>query len=95
MSSEEYLEIERERMYRAGECVYCEGTGIELGKRCDVCDGIGEVTTREDRENDSTGFLITCPFCGETEFDKVGLWVHISRGWCDQYEEIAAKARAK
>jgi hypothetical protein len=25
----------------------------------------------------------TCPFCGETDFDLIGLKIHFMRGWCD------------
>ena len=41
MSSEEYLEIDREIMRRNGDCLDCEGTGIELGKACRECAGTG------------------------------------------------------
>lgn len=31
---------------------------------------------------------ITCPFCGETEFDKVGLKSHLQRGYCEPFESL-------
>lgn len=31
--------------------------------------------------------LISCPFCGEKDFDLIGLKGHIWRGWCEAYEE--------
>lgn len=31
---------------------------------------------------------IVCPFCGEKDFDLVGLKYHFERGYCDVYEEI-------
>jgi len=27
---------------------------------------------------------ITCPFCGETDFDKIGLKIHLTC-WCELY----------
>lgn len=29
-----------------------------------------------------------CPFCHETDFDLIGLKMHIQRGWCKVWEEI-------
>lgn len=34
--------------------------------------------------------LVTCPFCGEEDFDLIGLKLHLSLGHCDEYEEIDA-----
>jgi hypothetical protein len=31
---------------------------------------------------------VECPFCGEKDFDKVGLKIHLTRGHCEKYEEI-------
>jgi len=28
---------------------------------------------------------ITCPFCGDTDFDLIGLAIHL-RQWCDEYK---------
>lgn len=28
-----------------------------------------------------------CPFCGEQDFDMIGLKMHFERGWCDAYNE--------
>ncbi len=30
---------------------------------------------------------VSCPFCGETGFDLIGLKMHFERAWCDSYEE--------
>jgi hypothetical protein len=30
-------------------------------------------------------FTIVCPFCGDTDFDKVGLKRHLLM-WCQEYE---------
>lgn len=30
---------------------------------------------------------VTCPFCGESDFDLVGLKSHFMKGYCDQYNE--------
>lgn len=34
--------------------------------------------------------LISCPFCGEADFDLIGLKIHLTRGHCEAYEELAA-----
>lgn len=31
--------------------------------------------------------LIRCPFCGDTDFDLIGLKMHLARGWCDDFKE--------
>jgi hypothetical protein len=31
---------------------------------------------------------ITCPFCGETGFDLLGLKLHLLRGHCDVFEVL-------
>lgn len=31
---------------------------------------------------------ISCPFCGEDDFDLLGLKHHLSYGWCDVYNEL-------
>lgn len=36
------------------------------------------------------GSDITCQFCGETDFDAIGLKTHIARGWCETFEAIEA-----
>jgi len=35
--------------------------------------------------------LISCPFCGENDFDLIGLKLHISHGECDVFENLDAK----
>jgi hypothetical protein len=30
---------------------------------------------------------VVCPFCGEGDFDLVGLKTHFLRGWCDKFNE--------
>jgi len=30
---------------------------------------------------------VSCPFCQEPDFDKIGLKYHLSNGYCDVYEE--------
>jgi len=32
--------------------------------------------------NDSS---VKCPFCGEEDFDLVGLKMHLENGWCEEY----------
>ena len=34
------------------------------------------------------GSNLTCQFCSETDFDLIGLRMHIERGWCDVFEAI-------
>lgn len=29
--------------------------------------------------------LLPCPFCGEDDFDLLGLQFHLQRGWCEVY----------
>lgn len=29
----------------------------------------------------------TCPFCGEADFDLIGLKGHLQRGWCEAFNE--------
>ncbi len=31
--------------------------------------------------------LMECPFCGEPDFDLVGLKMHITLGWCEVWNE--------
>lgn len=31
--------------------------------------------------------MIQCPFCKETDFDLIGLKIHLSSGHCNKYEE--------
>ena len=46
-----------------------------------------------------TSFVeVTCPFCGEDDFDLYGLKIHILSGWCEVFnntEEDEALARRK
>jgi len=32
-----------------------------------------------------------CPFCGEDDFDKLGLKLHITRGHCEEFERIGSE----
>ena len=32
--------------------------------------------------------LKRCPFCGEKDFDRLGLKIHFIRGYCDEYEKL-------
>lgn len=34
---------------------------------------------------------ISCPFCGENDFDLLGLKIHLMRGWCEQFEALNPK----
>lgn len=44
---------------------------------CEVC------------EDEASEFMITCPFCGEADFDLIGLKIHLTReGWCPEFEAL-------
>ena len=32
--------------------------------------------------------VVRCPFCGDGDFDLVGLKLHINRGWCPIFEDL-------
>jgi hypothetical protein len=32
--------------------------------------------------------MMICPFCGETDFDPIGLKGHLLMGWCDVFSAI-------
>ena len=36
---------------------------------------------------------VTCPFCGEKDFDLIGLKTHFLNGWCDVYESTDCTRR--
>ena len=41
---------------------------------------------------------VTCPFCGEGDFDLYGLKIHLLNGWCEAFnntEEDEELARRK
>jgi hypothetical protein len=31
---------------------------------------------------------MTCPFCGDTDFDEIGLKRHLTLGWCDEFGDV-------
>lgn len=31
---------------------------------------------------------ITCPFCHDSDFDLIGLKLHLANGWCDPFNEL-------
>jgi 4-hydroxy-3-methylbut-2-en-1-yl diphosphate synthase IspG/GcpE len=39
--------------------------------------------------------LIKCPFCGEDDFDLIGLKHHLEREWCEIYNELPATDEQK
>jgi hypothetical protein len=41
---------------------------------------------KDDISHDGTPYL-TCPFCSETDFDKIGLKFHLQRGHCDVFND--------
>lgn len=38
---------------------------------------------------------ITCPFCGDDEFDLYGFQLHLERGYCEKYRTIQDPAKVK
>lgn len=36
---------------------------------------------------------LTCPFCKETGFDRIGLYGHFERGWCEEFPKIEEERR--
>lgn len=36
---------------------------------------------------------IKCPFCGEDDYDLIGLKTHFENGWCDAYNELPVRER--
>lgn len=38
---------------------------------------------------------IVCPFCGEKDFDLIGLKIHLCRGWCQVYDVIETPSTVK
>lgn len=37
--------------------------------------------------------VVRCPFCGDGDFDLIGLKLHIDRGWCQRFEDIETTDR--
>lgn len=44
------------------------------------------------KERNETG-NITCPFCGDADFDPLGLKLHLHRGWCGTFNKINTSGR--
>jgi hypothetical protein len=38
---------------------------------------------------------LSCPFCGEGDFDKIGLKIHFVNGWCDIFNDTDVLAHLK
>lgn len=36
---------------------------------------------------------LTCPFCNDDNFDRIGLKLHLQRGWCDAFDETPTTDR--
>jgi len=76
------------------KCPYCGvnelGTGDINGKCC-ACENkfnnSGYPLLGEVRE------YITCPFCGESEFDLIGLKSHFENGDCEKYNSTKSIVR--
>lgn len=35
-----------------------------------------------------SGLYIKCPFCDEDDFDLYGLKLHLTKGYCDYYNDL-------
>lgn len=35
---------------------------------------------------------VVCPFCGEGDFDLIGLKMHLNMGWCNEFNDIKVNA---
>ena len=44
-----------------------------------------ELAALLERGADMTQY-VQCPWCGEDDFDLVGLMIHLEQGWCDAYD---------
>ena len=44
---------------------------------------------------DDIDMEVRCPFCGEEDFDLIGLKTHLDNGDCDAYNEITPRPRIK
>jgi len=38
---------------------------------------------------------VTCPFCGEDDFDLIGLKYHLISGYCEIYESTEVSGRPR
>lgn len=48
-----------------------------------------EIQSKDKIMSDSeTTIYISCPFCGEPDFDLIGLKLHISRDYCDSCNDL-------
>ena len=34
---------------------------------------------------------VSCPFCGEEDYDLIGLKMHFLNGWCDEFNDLKLK----
>ncbi len=57
---------------------------------CRRCHSHHHVVDDCEQEHDND---MACPFCGETEFDEVGLKTHLVVGWCLIFDEIDEDVR--
>jgi hypothetical protein len=39
--------------------------------------------------------LILCPWCGDGDFDLIGLKIHIDSGWCPEYNHANYRKKEK
>ena len=36
---------------------------------------------------------VACPFCGEDDFDLIGLKMHLMSGWCEVFDKLQISQR--
>jgi hypothetical protein len=77
-----------------GKCRWDEVTPLPLTLESYAIESIvyeewgGRCPAWRKSENEETMIELTCPWCGEADFDAMGLKIHIARGWCEAYENL-------
>jgi hypothetical protein len=68
------------------DALVCPKCGrVAVHQHCGVCMACGW----EGRCRMSEGEYITCPFCGEDDFDQIGLKLHLLCGHCGAFEAVS------
>lgn len=55
-------------------------------------EGRDAMTPKPESETPKPPEMLACPFCGEGDFDTVGLKNHFTAGYCDAYEAVPSVA---
>ena len=66
--------------------------GIKLGERPEplgtTLDGGGTPAPQTETPISAGNGFIYCPFCGDNDFDHIGLKIHLTSGHCDEFSEL-------